>query len=135
MRPDILNRYFTPVSALEGIGAKTAKLFGKLLGLPEGDEPRLVRLITHIPTGVIDRRNMPEIAYAAEGALVTLKVRVDRHQPAPQGRPNIPHRVFCHDETGEIGLVYFRAKSVWLERQFPVGETVLVSGKMEWFNG
>ncbi|MGL4488927.1 MAG: ATP-dependent DNA helicase RecG [Rhizobiaceae bacterium] len=135
MRPDILNRYFTPVSALEGIGAKTARLFGKLLGLPEGEEPRLVRLITHIPTGVIDRRNMPEIAYAAEGALVTLKVRVDRHQPAPQGRPNIPHRVFCHDETGEIGLVYFRAKSIWLERQFPVGETVLVSGKMEWFNG
>ncbi len=135
MRPDILNRYFTPVSSLEGIGAKTAKLFGKLLGLPQGEEPRLIRLLTHIPTGVIDRRNMPEIAYAAEGALVTLKVRVDRHQPAPQGRPNMPHRVFCHDETGEIGLVYFRAKSVWLERQFPVGETVLVSGKMEWFNG
>jgi ATP-dependent DNA helicase RecG len=135
MRPDILNRYFTPLSALEGIGAKTAKLFARLLGLPESQEPHLIRLITHIPNGVIDRRNMPEIAFAAEGEMVTLKVRVDRHQPSPQGRPNIPHRVFCHDETGEIGLAYFRAKSTWLERQFTVGETVLVSGKMEWFNG
>jgi ATP-dependent DNA helicase RecG len=122
MRPDILNRYFTPLSALEGIGTKTAKLFARLLGLPESQEPRLIRLITHIPNGVIDRRNMPEIAFAAEGEMVTLKVRVDRHQPSPQGRPNIPHRVFCHDETGEIGLAYFRAKGTWLERQFTVDD-------------
>ena len=135
MRPDILNRYFTPISSIEGIGAKTAKLFSTLFGMAEGEEPRLIRLLTHIPSGVVDRRNMPEIAHAAEGAIVTLKVRVDRHQPAPRGRPNVPHRVFCHDETGEIGLVYFRAKSAWLEKLFPVGETVIVSGKMEWFNG
>ncbi len=135
MRPDILNRYFTPVSSIAGIGAKTAKLFSTLFGMPEGSEPHLIRLLTHIPSGVIDRRNMPEIAYAAEGAIVTLKVRVDRHQPAPPGRSNKPHRVFCHDETGEIGLVYFRAKSAWLEKLFPIGETVIVSGKMEWFNG
>ncbi len=135
MRPDILNRYFTPISSIEGIGAKTAKLFSTLFGMGDGEEPRLIRLLTHIPSGVIDRRNMPEIAYAAEGSIVTLKVRVDRHQPSPNGRPNVPHRVFCHDETGEIGLVYFRAKSAWLEKLFPVGETVIVSGKMEWFNG
>ena len=118
MRPDLLNRYFTPVSSVEGIGPKTAKLFGKLFGLPEDEEPKLIRLLTHIPHGVIDRRNMPKIVNAAEGTIVTLKVRVDRHQPSPKGRPNIPHRVFCHDETGEIGLVYFRAKSIWLERQY-----------------
>ena len=97
MRPDILNRYFTPISSIEGIGAKTAKLFATLFGMVEGEEPRLIRLLTHIPSGVIDRRNMPEIAYAAEGAIVTLKVRIDRHQTAPRGRANVPHRVFCHD--------------------------------------
>ncbi|MGB8817136.1 MAG: ATP-dependent DNA helicase RecG [Rhizobiaceae bacterium] len=135
MRPEILNRYFIPVSSVSGIGPKTARLFARLFGLGEDEEPKLIRLLTHIPSGVIDRRNMPEIAFAAEGAIVTLKVRVDRHQPSPSGRPNVPHRVFCHDETGEIGLVYFRAKPAWLEKLYPIGETVLVSGKMEWFNG
>ena len=135
MRPDILNRYFTPISTIDGIGTKTARLFSTLFGMPEGEEPRLIRLLMHMPSGVIDRRNMPEIAYAAEGAIVTLKVRVDRHQPAPPGRSNKPHRVFCHDETGEIGVVYFHAKAAWLEKLFPVGETVIISGKMEWFNG
>lgn len=135
MRPDILNRYFTPVSAVSGVGPKTVKHFARLFGLPEDEEPKLIRLLTHIPAGVIDRRNMPEIAFAAEGAMVTLKVRVDRHQPSPKGRPNVPHRVFCHDETGEIALTYFRAKSAWLEKLYPVGETVIISGKMEWFNG
>jgi ATP-dependent DNA helicase RecG len=135
MRPEILNKLFMSVSTLEGIGPKTAKLLGKLFGMADREEPRVIRLITHLPSGVIDRRNQPEIAYATEGAIVTMKVRVDRHQPAPRGRANIPHRVFCHDETGEIGLVYFRANVPWLERQFPVGETVFVGGKVEWFNG
>jgi ATP-dependent DNA helicase RecG len=135
MRPDSLNRYFTPISAVAGVGPKTVKLFARLFGLAEDEEPKLIRLLTHIPAGVIDRRNMPEIAFAAEGATVTLKVRVDRHQPSPKGRPNVPHKVFCHDETGEIALTYFRAKSAWLEKLYPVGETVIVSGKMEWFNG
>lgn len=135
MRPAILNRYFTPVSSIEGVGPKTVRLFATLFGMAENEEPKLIRLLTHIPTGVIDRRHMPEIAFAAEGAIVTLKVRVDRHQPSPRGRPNMPHRVYCHDETGEIALVYFRAKGAWLDKLFPVGETVIVSGKMEWFNG
>ena len=65
MRPDILNRYFTPVSAVSGVGPKTVKHFARLFGLPEDEEPKLVRLLTHIPAGVIDRRNMPEIAFAA----------------------------------------------------------------------
>ena len=78
MRPEILNKLFMSVSTLEGIGPKTAKLLGKLFGMADGEEPRVIRLITHLPSGVIDRRNQPEIAFAAEGAIVTMKVRVDR---------------------------------------------------------
>ena len=133
---DSQSLFYTRFVASKASAPKTAKLFATTFWPARKAKSRsLIRLLTHIPSGVIDRRNMPEIAFAAEGAIVTLKVRVDRHQPSPQGRPNVPHRVFCHDETGEIGLVYFRAKSAWLEKLFPVGETVLVSGKMEWFNG
>ncbi|MBA8881301.1 ATP-dependent DNA helicase RecG [Phyllobacterium myrsinacearum] len=111
-------------------------LLATLLGTqPPGTEPRVGNLVYLPPNSVIDRRNRPGIAHAPEGAIVTLEVRVDRHQPAPSGRSNVPHRVFAHDDTGEIGLVFFHAKLAWLENIMPVGETVIVSGRMEWFNG
>jgi ATP-dependent DNA helicase RecG len=135
MRPDILNPLFVPISALDGVGPKVAQMFGKLLGSSDGSEPRIVRLITHLPHAVIDRRKQPGIAFSPEGAIVTLKVRVDRHQPAPRGKGNVPYRVFVHDDTGELGLTFFHMKQPWVEKMLPVGETVIVSGKMEWFNG
>ena len=56
------------------------------------------------------------------------------HPPAPV-RSSAPYRVFIHDDTGELTLTFFRAKADWLEKALPVGETVLVSGRAEWFNG
>ncbi|MGO8658891.1 OB-fold nucleic acid binding domain-containing protein, partial [Rhizobium ruizarguesonis] len=44
-------------------------------------------------------------------------------------------RVFLHDETGELTLVFFRGQAAWLEKQLPVDEEVTVSGKIDWFNG
>jgi ATP-dependent DNA helicase RecG len=84
---------------------------------------------------VIDRRNRPGIAGAAEGAIVTLEVRIDRHQPPPRGNRSVPYRVYAHDDTGEIGLTFFHAHAAYLEKAMPVGEHVTVSGRMEWFNG
>ncbi len=46
-----------------------------------------------------------------------------------------PYRVFCQDETGEIALTFFRAHGEWLAKQLPEGEFVMVSGKIDWFNG
>jgi ATP-dependent DNA helicase RecG len=136
MRPSLLDPLFASVRSLTGIGPKVSALLGTLLGTqPPGTEPRVGNLVYLPPHSVIDRRNRPGIAYAPEGAIVTLEVRIDRHQPAPSGRSNAPHRVFAHDDTGEIGLTFFHAKQAWLEKTMPVGETVIVSGTMEWFNG
>jgi ATP-dependent DNA helicase RecG len=136
MRPPVLDPLFAPVSVIDGIGPRIAKTLGNLLPVPEAmDEPRVLGLVFHLPHSIIDRRKQPGIAFAPEGAIVTLKVRIDRHQPAPRGRGNVPYRVFAHDETGEIGLVFFHAKATWLEKLLPVGETMLVSGRVEWFNG
>ena len=136
MRPDILNPLFSSVTTLAGIGPKLAVALNRLVGSGEPDDvPRVVDLLFHLPVGVIDRRNQPGIALAPEGAIVTLKVRIDRHQKPPRGNRRIPYRVFAHDESGEIGLVFFHAKAAWLEKLLPVGETMLVSGRVEWFNG
>ena len=85
MRPDILNPLFRPVTSLAGIGPKLGETLGRLLAASEGGEARVVDLLFHLPVGVIDRSRQPGIALAAEGSIVTLKVRVDRHAPPPRG--------------------------------------------------
>ncbi len=66
---------------------------------------------------------------------MTIKGFVDRHQPPQRGNASAPYRVFIHDDTGELALTYFRVKGNWLEKALPVGEDVIVSGKVNWFNG
>ncbi|SDB15377.1 ATP-dependent DNA helicase RecG [Bauldia litoralis] len=136
MRPPVLNPLFRPVSSLAGIGPKLAVTLRKLLGGPDPDgEPRAIDLLFHLPVAVIDRSRQPGIALSPEGAIVTLKVRIDRHQKPPRGNRRIPYRVFVHDDTGELALTFFHANEPWLERMLPIGETRYVSGRMEWFNG
>ncbi|UXT58802.1 ATP-dependent DNA helicase RecG [Agrobacterium fabrum] len=135
MRPAILDPLFASVSTLAGVGPKLADLLAKLLSRESADDTRVIDLLFHAPSNVIDRRNRPGIALAAPGAIVTIQGRVDRHQPPPAGNRSAPYRVFLHDETGELALTFFRAKGDWLSKALPVDEEVLVSGKVDWFNG
>ncbi|WP_127598675.1 ATP-dependent DNA helicase RecG [Nitratireductor alexandrii] len=136
MRPSLLDPLFASATTLDGVGAKIAGLLEKIVPADlVGRELRVGDLIFVLPHTLIDRRNRPGIAAAPEGAIVTLDLRVDRHQPAPRGRKNVPYRVFASDETGEIALTFFHARQNWLEQMLPVGEQVVVSGRMEWFNG
>ncbi|MBB3410460.1 ATP-dependent DNA helicase RecG [Rhizobium sp. BK316] len=135
MRPAILDPLFSPVSGLPGIGPKISELFVKLLGRETPEDCRVIDLLFHAPHSLIDRRNQPGIARAPQGAIVTITARVDRHQAPPRGNRNVPYRVFLHDETGELSLVFFRGQAAWLEKQLPIDEEVTVSGKVDWFNG
>ncbi|MCX5514616.1 ATP-dependent DNA helicase RecG [Kaistia algarum] len=134
MRPEILNPLFRPVTSLAGVGPKIGEAIGRLLGADE-DQPRVIDLLLHLPVGLIDRRDQPGVALSPEGAIVTLEVRIDRHQPSPPGNRKVPYRVYASDDTGEIALVFFHAERSFLERTMPVGETRFVSGRVEWFNG
>ncbi|MFD2237759.1 ATP-dependent DNA helicase RecG [Aureimonas populi] len=134
MRPSVLDPLFASASSLPGVGPKVCALLDTLL-VPAGSDagPRVRDLLFHLPSGLVDRRRREEIATAPEGVLATLKLRIDRHQPG--ATKSQPARVFARDETGEIALTYFRAQSAWLEKLLPVGETMIVSGRVEWFNG
>jgi ATP-dependent DNA helicase RecG len=136
MRPSLLDPLFVPVTSLDGVGPKVAKLIEKVVPADlTAREARAGDLLFTLPSSIIDRRNRPGIALSAEGAIVTLDVRVDRHQPPPRGNRSVPYRVFVHDDTGEMALTFFHANATWLERSLPVGEKIVVSGRMEWFNG
>ena len=135
MRPDILTPLYRSLTSLDGIGPKLEKTLTKLLvGSSAERDARIADLIFHLPAAAIDRSRQPGIAQAPEGAIVTLKVWVDRHKTVPR-HSRAPYKVYCHDDTGEIALVFFHARNDWLEKILPVGETRYVSGKVEWFNG
>ncbi|MBE0694405.1 MAG: ATP-dependent DNA helicase RecG, partial [Aquamicrobium sp.] len=136
MRPALLDPLFVPLTSLDGVGSKVASMIEKVVPADLGERhARAGDLLFLLPHGVIDRRNRPGIAYAAEGAIVTLEVRIDRHQPPPRGNRSVPYRVYAHDDTGEIALTFFHAHAAWLQNQMPEGAHVVVSGRMEWFNG
>ncbi|WP_187971080.1 ATP-dependent DNA helicase RecG [Aquibium microcysteis] len=136
MRPSLLDPLFAPATTLEGVGPKVVALLEKVTPADVAERDlRVGDLLFVLPHSLIDRRNRPGIASAAEGAIVTLEVTVDRHQPPPRGNRAMPYRVFAFDETGEMALTFFHAKGTWLENALPVGMRMLVSGRMEWFNG
>jgi len=135
MRPAILDPLFSPVASLSGVGPKLAELIARVTGREDAEDCSVVDLLFNAPVSIIDRRNRPGIALAPQGAIVTIQGRVDRHQPPPPGKANLPYRVFLHDETGELALTFFRVKGNWLEKALPLDEEVMVSGKVDWFNG
>ncbi|TIX54270.1 MAG: ATP-dependent DNA helicase RecG, partial [Mesorhizobium sp.] len=136
MRPSLLDPLFVPITSLAGVGPKVGALIEKIVPADLGDRAaRAGDLLFVLPHTVIDRRNRPRIAGSAEGAIVTLEVRIDRHQPPPRGNRSVPYRVYAHDDTGEIALTFFHAHAAYLEKAMPQGEHVVVSGRMEWFNG
>ena len=129
LRPEVLNPLFAKVTALKGIGPRLAKLVEKLL------DDKVVGLLWHLPAGLIDRRFSPKVSDAPPGEVVTLTVEVLAHSPPPPGNRRVPYRVTCGDETGRVVLVFFHAKDDYLENALPIGETRVISGKLELFDG
>jgi ATP-dependent DNA helicase RecG len=136
MRPSLLDPLFAPITSLAGVGPKVATLIERVLPVDPGDrEARAADLLFVLPNSVIDRRSRPGIANAVPGAIVTLDLTIDRHQPPPRGNRSVPYRIFAHDDTDEITLTFFHAHAAYLEKQLPEGAQVVVSGRMEWYNG
>ena len=127
VRPQILYPLFADVDQLPGIGPKSARLVEKLAG------PRVIDLLWHLPSGIVDRRFAPKIAEAPAGQVATLTVHVDGHIAPPSRRA--PYRVRCSDSSGGIDLVFFHANAEWLNQVLPVGGTRVVSGRVEQFQG
>jgi ATP-dependent DNA helicase RecG len=110
-------------------------LLKKALRLPPGvNEPRVIDLLWHTPTGVIDRRATPTVAAALPGTIATLEVRVGKHKPNPRGNTRAPYKVTCEDDSGRIDLVFFHAERRLIERQLPTGSLRTVSGRIETYN-
>ena len=135
MRPPLLTPLFASASGIRGVGPKVEKLLAKLLrpGL-EGAEARVVDLIFHLPSGLVDRRYRPKISGLPQEGIVTIEVEIGQHR-APSTGKRAPYRVDVSDETGTLALVFFGSFTDYLKRLLPEGERRFVSGKIEWYGG
>src|SRR5262249_10547061 len=130
----VLNPLFATLTALPGIGPKLEKLYAHLLGR-DGEPPRLIDLLFHLPTGFVDRRNQPKLSEVTPDTVVTVAVTSDRDRPPPPNRPRAPYNIDAFDDTNTLTIAYFNARKDYLEKLLPVGEERYVSGVATLYDG
>ncbi len=126
MRPEVLFDYFADIESLPGVGKRNRQTLERVAGA------RLVDLLFHLPTGLVNRAYRPKVADAASGSVATLEVKVMEHRPGHNKRA--PYRVLVRDDSAEMVLVFFHPRAEWLRTQLPEGEVRLISGKVEHYN-
>ncbi|GAA6207365.1 ATP-dependent DNA helicase RecG [Cognatishimia sp. WU-CL00825] len=126
-RPEILFPLFADLTKLEGVGPKTAQNMASL-GI---EKPRDV--LFSLPYSVVDRRRRDSIQGADFPSVVTVEVTVLSHSPSRT--KGGAYRVTVQDAQTSFQLVFFHARGDFLQRQLPEGETRLVSGRIELFDG
>ena len=107
MRPSVLNPLFASASGIKGIGQKLDKVLAQFLRGDATAPTRIVDLLFHLPSGVVDRRFRPKIADLPKEGIVTIEVKVGRHKPPPPFNKRLPYRVEVSDQTGSLTLVFF----------------------------
>jgi ATP-dependent DNA helicase RecG len=125
MDDDILAPIRGKLATLPGVGPRIGTLLARAA---EGE--RVLDLLFHLPVDYIDRRGTPPISSVIPGRIVTLAVEVVRHDPP--ARKGQPYRVLVKDNSGFAEIVFFTPARLL---RFPLGGRVLVSGKLDLFNG
>jgi ATP-dependent DNA helicase RecG len=124
MRPEILNPLFATIDALKGVGPSLAKPLERL-GLR-----RVVDVLFHLPTGVVDRRRVTTLDMADVGRIIAITLTPIEYRQSGTGRG--PLRVIATDAAGDyIALTYFGGSAGWAKKQLPLGTAKLVSGKLD----
>ena len=133
MRPISSHPLFASAQSLTGVGPRLILLLKKASNLPPGvTEPRVIDLLWHLPTGVIDRRAEPTVAAAVPGTIATLQGARAQAPAPPRGNNRAPYKVRVRGrDAASIDLVFFHAERSFVERQLPVGEMRYISGRIE----
>lgn len=125
-RPEVLFPLFGALTALDGIGPKTAQTL-ETIGVAK---PRDV-LMT-LPHSGVDRAHKRSVRDVIAPAVATVEVTIGEHYP-PRSRGR-PYRVHVTDAQTSFQLVFFHARGDYLQRLLPTGQKRIVSGKVEIFD-
>jgi len=127
MRPQILYPLFASINSVKGIGSRVHNLLNRLCG------ERVVNLLWHLPHNTVDRTYSPLLINAKVGKICTVKVKITEHI-LPKTK-NQPYKIICTDGTDNLSLIFFKSYQESLQKNLPVGEERIISGKLDAFNG
>ncbi len=113
------------LSALKGVGAKTKSL------LKKKNINNLFDLLWKLPKSYTDRSLSSKIKDLRIGNIQTITV-IPKKYNFPRVR-NLPNRVVCVDDTGEIDCVFFNSYEGYVKKILPLGKEITISGKIGYF--
>ena len=125
---DIKRNYtylLSDITSLKGVGSKTANL------LKKKKINNIFDLLWKLPKSYTDRSLSSKIKDLKIDETQTITVTPLKYS-FPRIR-NLPNRVLCKDETGEIDCVFFNSYEGYIKKILPIGEEVTISGKIKHF--
>ena len=125
---DIKRNYeylLSDLKSLKGVGLKTSNL------LKRKKINSIFDLLWKLPKSYTDRSLSSKIKDLKIDEVQTITI-IPQKYSFPRVR-NLPNRVLCKDETGEIDCVFFNSYEGYIRKILPIGKEVTISGKIKYF--
>ena len=113
------------LNSLKGVGIKTVNL------LKKKKINSIFDLLFKLPKTYTDRSRSSKIKDLKINETQTITI-IPQKYSFPRVR-NLPNRVLCKDETGEIDCVFFNSYEGYIKKILPIGKEVTISGKIKHF--
>ncbi len=110
------------LSKLKGVGTKTSNL------LKKKKINNIFDLLWKLPKSYTDRTLSTKIKNLRVGENQTVTI-VPQKYSFPRVR-NLPNRVLCVDETGDLECIFFNSYEGYVKKILPIGKEITVSGKI-----
>ena len=119
------NYLLSDLTKLKGVGNKISNL------LKKKKINTIFDLLWKLPKSYTDRRISSKIKDLRISELQTVNV-VPYKYNFPRVR-NLPNKVLCKDETGNLDCIFFNSYEGYIRKILPIGKEVTISGKIGHF--
>ena len=116
---------FSNIEEVPGVGKKISTY------LKKKKIEKINDLLWDLPYSLIDRTNSTTLDKLEIGKIFTVKIKVVKYN-FPRIR-NLPNKIICKDEFGEIDLIFFNSREGYIRAILPLETWVTVSGKINYF--
>ncbi len=116
---------FQDVKKLKGAGPKLSKY------LKVKKIEKIKDILFNLPYSETDRSKITNLSDLEIGKIQTIKVLVKKLY-FPRIR-NLPNKIICEDQSGQVDIVYFNSREGYLRKIYPLNKWVIISGKVNFF--
>ena len=119
------NYLLSDLTLLKGVGKKTSSL------LKKKKINTIFDLLWRLPKSFIDRSQSSKIKDLKIGEIQTVTIVPNKYS-FPRIR-NLPNKVTCKDDTGDIDCIFFNGYEGYIKKILPLGKEITLSGKIGYF--